>query len=113
MAKADDLEQVKGVCEAVPEYKGFFEGNQAGGEASAEMLEDRMFKLEVQREFKEGYRDFGKDALELLRVEIHLSLFTDVSLVPIFLYLHFLELPIAFLFHPNLPSCLLTQSIAS
>lgn len=55
LARADDLEQVKQVCEAVPEYKGFFEsssssGGGVSGEANADQLEDRMFKLEVQCE---------------------------------------------------------------
>ncbi|EPQ28683.1 uncharacterized protein PFL1_03986 [Pseudozyma flocculosa PF-1] len=52
LAKADELEQVKNVCDQIPQYRGFFEGSSAmaggGAEASADMLEDKMFKLEVQ-----------------------------------------------------------------
>ncbi|PWN49164.1 ATPase, V0/A0 complex, subunit C/D [Violaceomyces palustris] len=52
LAKADELEQVKSVCDTIPEYRNFFDGGSGGGvssgEANADMLEDRMFKLEVQ-----------------------------------------------------------------
>ncbi len=58
LAKADELDQVKQVCDAIPEYKSFFDSSSgtagnatsssSGGEANADMLEDKMFKLEVQ-----------------------------------------------------------------
>ncbi|GAC71664.1 vacuolar H+-ATPase V0 sector, subunit d [Moesziomyces antarcticus T-34] len=60
LAKADELDQVKSVCDAIPEYRSFFDsssgsggnpggaGASGGGEANADMLEDKMFKLEVQ-----------------------------------------------------------------
>lgn len=51
LARADELEQVKAVCENVSEYRGFFDsGNAAGatGEASADQLEDKMFKEEAR-----------------------------------------------------------------
>ena len=55
LAKADELDQVKSVCDAIPEYRSFFDSStQSGGaaangavEANADMLEDKMFKLEV------------------------------------------------------------------
>lgn len=51
LAKADELEQVKAVCESIPEYRGFFDAGPGAGEASADLLEDKMFKLEVQRAY--------------------------------------------------------------
>ncbi|PWN40787.1 ATPase, V0 complex, subunit D [Ceraceosorus guamensis] len=48
LARADDVEQVKGVCDMVPEYRSFLDGPGAGGEANAEGLEDRMFKEETR-----------------------------------------------------------------
>lgn len=56
LAKADELDQVKAVCDNVPEYRSFFDSSSASGgapggnsgEANADMLEDKMFKLEVQ-----------------------------------------------------------------
>ena len=63
LAKADELDQVKAVCDNIPEYRSFFDSSSAsasasasaaansastGAEASADMLEDKMFKLEVQ-----------------------------------------------------------------
>ncbi|PWN99589.1 ATPase, V0 complex, subunit D [Tilletiopsis washingtonensis] len=51
LARADDVEQVKGVCEMIPEYRGFLggEGTGAGaGETSAEGLEDKMFREETR-----------------------------------------------------------------
>lgn len=51
LAKADELEQVKQVTEQVPEYRGFFDApGGVAGEANADLLEDKFFKLEVQRE---------------------------------------------------------------
>ncbi|KAJ1025258.1 hypothetical protein NDA13_004076 [Ustilago tritici] len=55
LAKADELDQVKSVCDAIPEYRSFFDSSAASGgaggngatEANADMLEDKMFKLEV------------------------------------------------------------------
>ncbi|KAE8215007.1 hypothetical protein CF327_g1651 [Tilletia walkeri] len=52
LAKADELDQVKSVTDGVPEYRGFFDsggsGNASGGgDASADLLEDKMFKLEA------------------------------------------------------------------
>ncbi|KDN51307.1 putative vacuolar atp synthase subunit D [Tilletiaria anomala UBC 951] len=49
LAKADELEQVKAVCELVPEYRAFFDaapGTAGAGEANADQLEDKMFKEE-------------------------------------------------------------------
>jgi len=57
LARADDVEQVKGVCEMIPEYRGFLggEGTGAGaGETSAEGLEDKMFREETRRECAAG-----------------------------------------------------------
>ncbi|SYW80722.1 probable vacuolar atp synthase subunit d [Ustilago bromivora] len=55
LAKADELDQVKSVCDAISEYRSFFDssattggaGANATAEANADMLEDKMFKLEV------------------------------------------------------------------
>jgi V-type H+-transporting ATPase subunit d len=62
LAKADDIDQVRQVCENVPEYRAFFDstgsvsrpnGNGASGEddggvsAVASALEDRFFAMEV------------------------------------------------------------------
>ncbi len=52
LAKADELDQVKLVLDSVPEYRPFLEagpgGAGAGGEASADQLEDKMFKEEAR-----------------------------------------------------------------
>jgi V-type H+-transporting ATPase subunit d len=52
LAKADDVEQVKAVCDMVTEYKSFF-GDSASaaandGDALADGLEDKMFKEETR-----------------------------------------------------------------
>ncbi|THH16557.1 hypothetical protein EW146_g4103 [Bondarzewia mesenterica] len=48
LAKSDDIEQVHAVCEAVAEYRAFFDGGGAGAEdAVAAQLEDRSFVAEV------------------------------------------------------------------
>ena len=51
LAKADELDQVKAIVESVPEYRRLFEDNgsnlSAGG-VNADMLEDKMFELEVE-----------------------------------------------------------------
>lgn len=51
LAKADEIDQVKVIVESVPEYRRLFEDSSglADGEASIEMLEDKMFELEVER----------------------------------------------------------------
>lgn len=53
LAKADDIDQVKTVCDMVPEYKAFFGDAQGSGgqEAAADGLEDKMFKEETRREY--------------------------------------------------------------
>ncbi|WFC95201.1 H(+)-transporting V0 sector ATPase subunit d [Malassezia brasiliensis] len=53
LAKADELDQVKAIVESVPEYRRLFEDNNgsnmsAGGQVNADMLEDKMFELEVE-----------------------------------------------------------------
>jgi len=56
LAKADDIDQVRAVCESVPEYRVFFESSSRGGHANggegdvtaiASALEDRFFEKEV------------------------------------------------------------------
>ncbi|THH07186.1 hypothetical protein EW146_g9395 [Bondarzewia mesenterica] len=48
LAKSDDIEQVRAVCEAVAEYRAFFDGGGAGAEDDvAAQLEDRFFVAEV------------------------------------------------------------------
>lgn len=53
LAKADDIDQVRQVCEAVSEYRSFFSEsagmNGSGGDDSgiASQLEDRFFRTEV------------------------------------------------------------------
>ncbi|KAI5121404.1 hypothetical protein M0805_003176 [Coniferiporia weirii] len=50
LARADELEQVRQACEAITEYRAFFDASAsaAGGEESvAAQLEDRFFALEV------------------------------------------------------------------
>ena len=54
LARADEMDQVRQACEAVPEYKAFFnEVNGSGGSgtdddlAAASHLEDRFFRKEV------------------------------------------------------------------
>lgn len=49
LARADDVEQVKQVCDMVPEYKGFL-GADGASEASAEGMEERMYREEARRE---------------------------------------------------------------
>ena len=59
LAKADDVDQVKGVCDMVPEYRGFFGDAQAGSggqDAAADGLEDKMFKEETRCECRCGIR---------------------------------------------------------
>ncbi|PWN93192.1 putative vacuolar atp synthase subunit D [Acaromyces ingoldii] len=51
LAKADDVDQVRAVCESVPEYRGFFAGDGGSGgdgDGAAEGLEDKMFKEETR-----------------------------------------------------------------
>eukprot|EP00127_Corallochytrium_limacisporum_P001195 Clim_evm30s44 gene=Clim_evmTU30s44 len=45
LAQADDYEQVKAVADAIPEYRGLFEGVGTG--ANDKTLEDRFFEYEV------------------------------------------------------------------
>ena len=54
LAKADEIDQVRQVCESVSEYRSFFDnsgshsGNQSGfDESGASQLEDRFFTTEV------------------------------------------------------------------
>lgn len=51
LAKADDVDQVKTVCDFVPEYRSFFGDTASSGstEAAADGLEDKMFKEETRR----------------------------------------------------------------
>lgn len=51
LAKADDIDQVRVVCENISEYRSFFDGasSSANGESHGTMsqLEDRFFNMEV------------------------------------------------------------------
>ncbi|KAF4577180.1 H(+)-transporting V0 sector ATPase subunit d [Pleurotus pulmonarius] len=51
LAKADDIDQVRAVCENISEYRTFFDGSSssANGESHGSMsqLEDRFFNMEV------------------------------------------------------------------
>jgi V-type H+-transporting ATPase subunit d len=52
LAKADDIDQVRLVCDNIPEYRQFFESGSGGGNADAEggaasSLESRFFATEV------------------------------------------------------------------
>lgn len=52
LAKADELDQVKGIVESVPEYRRLFDDNSIAGIGSAditfETIEDKMFEYEVE-----------------------------------------------------------------
>lgn len=58
LARADDVDQVKGVCDGVMEYRAFFEGgtggganghsNGASGGEGGLSLEDRFFRYDVE-----------------------------------------------------------------
>lgn len=52
LAKADDLEQVRLVCENIQEYRQFFDNQMAGSYGDdlgmAAQLEDRFFRMEVR-----------------------------------------------------------------
>lgn len=48
LARADDVEQVKSVCDMVPEYKSFFDGPPGQEEAQLDHLEDKFSKEEVR-----------------------------------------------------------------
>lgn len=68
LARADDVEQVKSVCEMVPEYKNWWKeggvgGGGGGGEDGSEVeeLEGKMFREEQRRE----YRSIAEAALRL------------------------------------------------
>ena len=56
LAKADELDQVKGIVESVPEYRRLFDDNSIAGIGSAditfETIEDKMFEYEVERTYK-------------------------------------------------------------
>ena len=51
LARSDDVDQVRGVCDSIPEYRSFFSesGTDAGGDAggAASSLESRFFATEV------------------------------------------------------------------
>lgn len=50
LARADDIDQVKAVCDYVPEYRAFFGDATASsdGDSPADGLEDKMFKEETR-----------------------------------------------------------------
>ncbi|KAI6030558.1 ATPase V0 complex subunit D [Pisolithus orientalis] len=53
LAKADDIEQVRLVCENIPEYRSFFDNSPGGSQDLGELgiaaqLEDRFFRTEVR-----------------------------------------------------------------
>ncbi|MCO5585063.1 hypothetical protein L7F22_038995 [Adiantum nelumboides] len=50
LARADDIDQVKAVCDYVPEYRAFFGDVAASsdGDSPADGLEDKMFKEETR-----------------------------------------------------------------
>ncbi|KAI6044806.1 V0 complex, c/d subunit of ATPase [Pisolithus marmoratus] len=53
LAKADDIEQVRLVCESIPEYRSFFDNSPGGTQDLGELgmaaqLEDRFFRTEVR-----------------------------------------------------------------
>jgi len=51
LAKSDDIDQVRQVCENISEYRSFFDNTSSGGndvgESGASELEDHFFKTEV------------------------------------------------------------------
>jgi V-type H+-transporting ATPase subunit d len=51
LAKADEIDQVRQVCENVSEYRSFFDNSGSGGQndesGTASQLEDRFFTTEV------------------------------------------------------------------
>ncbi|WFC99204.1 RNA helicase [Malassezia yamatoensis] len=69
LAKADELDQVKTIVESVPEYRRLFEDNNgssasAGGNLSADLLEDKMFEQEVEtRQSSVGGSHKGKKSM--------------------------------------------------
>lgn len=48
LARADDVDQVKAVCDMVPEYKAFFDAPPGQEEAQLDHLEDKFSKEEVR-----------------------------------------------------------------
>lgn len=47
LAKADDIDQVRQVCEVIPAYRGFLDPTQSGTHGTVSRLENHFFAIEV------------------------------------------------------------------